>query len=170
MKKKQKIVNIIIVVLLFLWIPITIDKLYNFEVFKAGIYRQPFSNKLGEALIYTLPFTELVIGILLIIRKSRHIGFALSSLMMALFTNYVGMALLLGKTGLPCSCGSVIPKLGWTWHFWFNLVFLSLSIIGYFLQRHLNRNGAFRENSATGPSSAKRRNTINFIKHLNCTK
>lgn len=142
--------------LLALWIPVGIDKLTDFEAFKSGILNQPFSDSLGNMLIYTLPVLECTIIICLISKGWRKVGLVLSTLLMAAFTGYVGIALLGAWEKLPCGCGSVISGMTWMQHFFFNLFFLLLSISGLYLwykSRSSNAGGGTAEGV-----SAKRHN------------
>ncbi|MBD1426071.1 MauE/DoxX family redox-associated membrane protein [Sphingobacterium arenae] len=166
MKKKTTYITLISIALLLLWIPVSLDKLLHFETFKAGILRQPFSDTLGQVLIYLLlPLEILVVG-LIVSSRFRLLGFGLSSLLMAAFTGYIGIALLDAWEKLPCGCGSVISGMSWMQHFWFNLFFLALSIWGYYLQRGLHRNSGSRPAVVEG-LSAKRQHTNIFINILN---
>lgn len=124
---------IIITLLLLLWIPVTIDKIINFSSFQSGILRQPLSSNVANLAIYTLPVLEAVTIVLLLLNRYRQLGFLLSSLLMAIFTFYVGLALIGTWEKLPCGCGSVISGLSWSEHFWFNITFLVISIIGMLL-------------------------------------
>src|SRR5690606_23058863 len=154
-KKTTHIITLISIALLLLWIPVSLDKLLHFQAFKAGILRQPFSDTLGQVLIYTLPLLEIIAAISIASGRFRLVGFGLSSLLMAAFTGYIGIALLGAWEKLPCGCGSVISGMSWTQHFWFNLFFLALSIWGYYLQRGLHRNSGSRTAAVEG-LSAKR--------------
>ncbi|MCY4780602.1 hypothetical protein ORI89_13155 [Sphingobacterium sp. UT-1RO-CII-1] len=140
MNNANKHITLISIALLLLWIPVGVDKLFHFAVFKAGILRQPFSSSLGWVLIYTLPVLELATALCLVICRLRLISFALSSLLMLAFTGYIGIALLGGWGKLPCGCGSIVSRMSWGQHFWFNLFFLALSVLGYYLQRKTHRN------------------------------
>lgn len=139
MKKQKIIIRIITALLLVLWIPATMDKLVHFGEFRNGMLKQPFPDSLGRTLIYLLPAMEILTVLLLVMHQFARWGFLLSAILMAAFSNYVGMVLLLGQHDLPCVCGSLIPKLGWFWHFWFNLLFLALSILGYYAERNYRR-------------------------------
>lgn len=140
METKGYISQIVTIVLLLLWIPVGLDKLLNFETFKSGILRQPFGDALGYALIYTLPILEIGVVLLLIFRgRPRWVGFGLSSLLMAGFTAYIGTALLGAWEKLPCGCGSVIAWMSWKQHFWFNLFFLVISVVGLLLHDKVRR-------------------------------
>jgi hypothetical protein len=165
MKKNKTISTLIIIALLLLWIPVSMDKLLNFGTFKAGILRQPFSDGLGNVLIYTLPVLEITIVLLLINESWITLGLWLSTLLMAAFTGYIGVALLGAWEQLPCGCGSVISGLSWNQHFWFNLFFLLLSITGILLQRNLQRSDGSGLAKAEGVSAKRQINKI--INHLN---
>ena len=134
--KRQSIITLLTILLLILWIPVTLDKLTDFQSFRAGILRQPFSDALGYALLVLLPILEIAVVIMLIRPKWRPGGFRLSSLLMAAFTAYIGVALLGAWEKLPCGCGSVISGMSWQQHFWFNLFFLMISLYGWYISTH----------------------------------
>ena len=125
--------TLILLILLTLWIPVTLDKIIDFEIFKSGILRQPFSDVLGHILIYTLPAIEGLIILFLLIPSMRYKGMQLSLGLMLVFTVYVGLALAGAWKKLPCGCGSVISGLTWKQHFFFNLFFTALSAAGVYL-------------------------------------
>ncbi|ADQ17084.1 hypothetical protein Lbys_1365 [Leadbetterella byssophila DSM 17132] len=131
--------KLITLALLTLWIPVSIDKWINFEIFQNGLIRQPFSDQLGQVLSYLLPVVETATIILLVVEKWRKAGLLLSTALMAVFTSYIGLALLGAWDKLPCGCGSVISQLTWKQHFFFNLAFLLLSAYGLL---NLHRSGA----------------------------
>ncbi|MFS0491879.1 MauE/DoxX family redox-associated membrane protein [Leadbetterella byssophila] len=131
--------KLITLALLTLWIPVSIDKWINFEIFQNGLIRQPFSDQLGQVLSYLLPVVETATIILLVVEKWRKAGMLLSTALMAVFTCYIGLALLGAWDKLPCGCGSVISQLTWKQHFFFNLAFLLLSAYGLL---NLHRSGA----------------------------
>lgn len=145
---------VVVLLLLILWVPVVIDKLTDFELFKKGILNQPFSNQLGYVLIYALPVLEIATVICLVYPKFHKAGLIISTVLMAAFTGYVGIALLGAWEKLPCGCGSVISGMSWQQHFFFNLFFLFLSISGLYLWYKLRSSNAGGE--ATEGASAKR--------------
>lgn len=153
-KRKRITLNIVITILLLLWIPVSIDKLSDFAAFKNGILNQPFSDNVGYILIYTLPALEILIAIALVTEKFRRAGLILSTLLMSIFTGYIAAALLGAWEKLPCGCGSIITGMSWTQHFFFNLLFLSLSIWGLYLWHKLRSSNSGGETTEGG--SAKR--------------
>ncbi|CDS92102.1 conserved membrane hypothetical protein [Sphingobacterium sp. PM2-P1-29] len=154
LKRKRITFNIVIVLLLLLWVPVSIDKITDFAAFKSGILRQPFSDNLGYILIYILPALELITVLALVMEKFRKAGLILSTVLMTAFTAYIAVALLGAWEKLPCGCGSVISGMNWTQHLFFNLFFLLLSIAGLYLWYKL-RNSSVGSEAVEG-GSAKR--------------
>mgnify|MGYP003808960451 CR=1 FL=1 len=140
--KRRIVLQVVIVFLLLLWIPVSIDKITNFENFKTGILNQPFSDKLGHVLVYILPGGELLTATALVSEKFRGPGLVSSCLLMSFFTGYIAIALLGAWERLPCGCGLVIRGMTWTQHFFFNLFFLFLSGWGYYLWHKLRGTSA----------------------------
>lgn len=153
-KRKRITLNVVIILLLLLWIPVGIDKITDFTAFKGGILRQPFSDSIAYILIYSLPALELITVLALVMEKYRKAGLILSTVLMTAFTAYIAVALMGAWEKLPCGCGSVISGMNWTQHFFFNLFFLSLSILGLYLWHKLRGSNAGGE--ATEGASAKR--------------
>lgn len=143
-KNRQVGFYIVVTLLLVLCIPVSIDKLIDFATFKRGILNQPFSNDLGITLIYALPALEFLTVFGLIFARFRKIGLILSTVLMAAFTGYIVVAFLGAWEQLPCGCGSVISGMTWTQHFFFNLFFLALSVMGLYLWYRLGSSIAGR--------------------------
>jgi len=137
MKTKQYISIAFTLTLLLLWIPVAIEKLFDFDTFRYAILRQPLPYEAAYTAIYTLPALELLAVVLLVFPQWRRAGFMLSAVLMALFTAYIGLALLGTWDRLPCGCGSVIKGMTWTQHLWFNLFFLGVSVVGSVWERRM---------------------------------
>ena len=148
--------NIIVIVLLAFWLYVLIEQLTNLEGFKTGISRQPLPVFLILVTIYLLPVLELFIIISLMFIKLHKIGLFLSVILMTAFTIYVGTAILGLWNQVPCTCGSVIKGISWKQHFFFNLFFLVLSVLGYYFKTKLRHNNA--GGSVIEGLSAKRHN------------
>lgn len=107
-----------------------ISKLIDWEGTVHHMYNQVFPYWISGILIYLLPFSELLIGLALLIPRFRSMGFLLSFLAMLAFTIYVG-TVWIGLYGwVPCSCGGVISQMTWGEHLVFNLVFLGIAGVG----------------------------------------
>ncbi|MGJ1537145.1 MauE/DoxX family redox-associated membrane protein [Sphingobacterium multivorum] len=148
MKATKIIYQIILITLMALWIPISLDKFMNYELFKSAMIQQPFSDQLGEFLAYSLPALELAVGLLFILPKTRLWAFSLSSLLMAAFVAYVGLAVLKVWGKFPCGCGLVFHQIGWIAHLWLNIGFLLISLLGLGLELYSLKNQTFKNTIA----------------------
>ncbi|QRQ59788.1 MauE/DoxX family redox-associated membrane protein [Sphingobacterium multivorum] len=159
MKATKIIYQIILITLMALWIPISLDKFMNYELFKSAMIQQPFSDQLGEFLAYSLPALELAVGLLFILPKTRLWAFSLSSLLMAAFVAYVGLAVLKVWGKFPCGCGLVFHQIGWIAHLWLNIGFLLISLLGLSLELYFYKNqtpkNKIAKNSANTAVSAR---------------
>lgn len=144
--------KLLTLLLLALWIPVSIDKFINFEVFRNGLVRQPFSDTFAHLLAYLLPFSEVLIVALLLFDPLRKYGMMLSLGLMMIFTAYIGIALAGAWEQLPCGCGSVISGLNWKQHFFFNLFFLLVSGYGLYLMNQKQSGAAGGETAEGGPA------------------
>lgn len=116
-------------VLLFLWFHTAWDKLSDLWTFQVNLGRQPLPAWSVKPLTYAVPAAELATGLLLFFPATRKLGFWASSLLMLIFTLYVGMGLMKLLGHLPCSCSKIISSLSWRAHFWLNVGLLLLSLI-----------------------------------------
>ena len=139
MKTKKIIYHIILITLMALWIPISLDKFINFGLFRSAMIQQPFADQLGIVLSYTLPPVELAAGLLFISPRMRPSAFKLSSLLMLAFVTYVGLAVLNVWGKIPCGCGLIFNQLSWTAHLWLNTGFLVISLFGLWLELNLSK-------------------------------
>src|SRR5690606_9588578 len=147
--------RVIIVRLLARWLPITIDKTFDFAAFQSGILNQPFPNFLGYILIYTLPVLDMATVATLVVSRCQKLGLILSTTLLTAFSTYIAIAFLGTWEQLPCGCGSVIKGMNWTQHLIFNLIFLMFSGWGLYLWYKL-RGSNVGDDTVRG-GSAKRR-------------
>lgn len=117
-------------VLMVLWFHTAYDKYNDLWAFEVSLGRQPLPKWSVKPLLYAVPITEAIIGLLLFFSKTRRLGFWASTILMFVFTVYVmlGLSKVLGH--LPCSCSKIIAHLSWREHLWLNIALLVLSIIG----------------------------------------
>lgn len=139
MKHRSYILKLITILLLALWIPVALDKFWDLEGFRRTLLSQPFPDAWADVLYWLLPVLELVCAALLIGSPTTHnskrlrLGFALSAFLMAGFTLFILFGVLGWYAQRPCGCGSVISGLTWEQHLWFNIAFLSTSLLGWWL-------------------------------------
>jgi hypothetical protein len=133
--KKEIGINFITLFLLLLWVPVTVDKLWNLSFFHKTLLQQPFPNWWADLLFWLLPLAELVVVVLLIWPKKKflHIGMWLYFILLIIFTLYIALGVAGFYAQKPCGCGSIVKGLSWSQHLIVNLFFLFTSIGGIFL-------------------------------------
>jgi len=139
--KRLKGINILLTglvsILILLWVYTASSKLTEYENFQKQLYNQTFNPDLAEILVWLIPAIEITTAILLAFSKTRLTGLVFSVLLMGIFTTYILLVLTDYYERTPCSCGGVLKEMGWQTHFWFNIFFLSIAILGTFLQLKL---------------------------------
>lgn len=131
--KRKFILEIICNLLILLFIYASISKLLDYEEFKIQLGKSPFINEFAEITAWALPIGEILIGLALAFSRTRLIGLYASLFLMTMFSAYI-YAMLHYSYYIPCSCGGILSKMGWTTHLWFNIGFTLLSIIGILFQ------------------------------------
>ena len=121
-------------ILLFLYA--ATSKLLKYQDFEVQIAKSPILTDFAPFLVFLVPLTETIIAILLFIPKTYGIGLYSSLSLMALFTSYIIVIMNLSDS-IPCSCGGVLSTMSWTEHFFFNMIFLILAILGILLQEKI---------------------------------
>jgi hypothetical protein len=123
--------------LILLWVPVTVDKIWNLTFFHNILLQQPFPNWWADLLFWLLPLIELGVVILLVWPKEKllYLGIWLSFLLLSIFTLYIGLGVAGVYAQKPCGCGSVIKGLSWNQHLVFNLFFLFISLTGIYFKR-----------------------------------
>lgn len=139
MKRKLSI-EIIAWLIAALLLYASLSKLWTFPVFKLQLKQSPWSvlSSLSGVIAWALPLGEILLALLLLWPGFRRIAFSLSALLFALFTCYL-VILLNVNVHLPCSCGGIISRMGWTGHVYLNISFLLLALIGFYLSRKHTR-------------------------------
>ena len=136
--KYGRLADFIAAVLIFLFVYTAASKLITIDQFKTIISSSSLLHEHAGLLSWFIPAAELVASLLLFLPFSREYGFLFSSILMAIFTLYVAYMLLFSPD-LPCSCGGVIKQMSWSQHLIFNIIFFFLSIIGWRINRNLNK-------------------------------
>ena len=133
MSLKSILKNLIIFALVLLWVYAAASKMLAFNLFKGQMQLQILPAFLKSSLIYLLPPLEILAAILLLFDNTQLAGISLSVILLASFTIYVGLAVFRIFEKIPCSCGGILSKMGWDGHFIFNLVYLLLAALGFYL-------------------------------------
>jgi uncharacterized membrane protein YphA (DoxX/SURF4 family) len=143
---------------IFLFVYAATTKLIDFQKFKVQIGQSALLTDLSELIAWGIPASELTTSILLAIPSLRILGLYASLSLMVMFTTYI-FAILNFSTDIPCSCGGVLEKLGWTEHLIFNLLFTMLSITGlalHFSNQEENKTHAESKTSVDMPRTSEK--------------
>ncbi|MFC5623628.1 MauE/DoxX family redox-associated membrane protein [Algoriphagus winogradskyi] len=124
--------KIISTVLILLWTYTGLDKLIRFESSRKAFHNQTFPADLAEILAYIVPIVELMIALLLLFSVTRWWGYLSSILLLTVFTTYVGLIWVGAFPRVPCNCAGILESLGWTEHFWMNLVCIGMGVWGLY--------------------------------------
>ena len=117
---------------ILLFIYASVSKLLDFENFQVQIAQSPLLSSYAGFISYLVIIVELIIVLLLSIPRVKKIGLYASMALMVAFTIYIYLILNFSDF-VPCSCGGILEKLGWTEHLVFNMVCVVLTLIGIIL-------------------------------------
>lgn len=113
-----------LMVLLFVYA--AMSKLLDFENFQVQLAQSPLLSAYAGFISYAVIIVELVLAILLCLPKFQIMALYGSLGLMSAFTIYIYLILNFSDF-VPCSCGGILEKLGWTEHLIFNIVFVLLA-------------------------------------------
>jgi uncharacterized membrane protein YphA (DoxX/SURF4 family) len=126
------ILTIICQLYILLFVYAAVSKLLDFENFQVQLGQSPLLNIFASWLAWLIPLIELIIATAFCFHSIRFWALYASFVLMVLFTAYIYI-ILNYSSYVPCSCGGILEKLGWTEHLVFNIVFVVLAITGLFL-------------------------------------
>jgi len=132
MKARAIIIEIICGLFILLFIYAAVSKLLDVEKFRVQIGQSPLLTRMAGFVAWFVPAIEILISLLLTIGRTRLLGLFASFGLMVMFTAYI-VAITQFSEHVPCSCGGVLAKLGWTEHLVFNVGFVVLGIVGVIL-------------------------------------
>lgn len=130
-KHRKIIVEIISYLFILLFVYAGTTKLLEGDRFYNNLRNSPILGvkTLASLGSWLVPLLELAVALLIAWPKSRVKGLYGALSLMLLFTGYT-VAILFFAPYIPCSCGGVISLLSWEQHLMFNMVFLSLAVLG----------------------------------------
>lgn len=108
------------------------SKLLDFENFQIQLGQSPMLTNFAGIIAYGIPAIEFLLSITLTISKLRTTALYASVGLMVSFSMYIATILKLSDF-VPCSCGGILERMGWTEHLIFNLIFVALGIIAIIL-------------------------------------
>lgn len=145
--KRSYLKTVYAVLLIFLFCYTALVKLLNLQEFRKELANQVLPEWSKPSLAWLIPGSEILVAGLLAFSVSRKIGFYGSTILMALFTGYMGLTYFGFFDRVPCSCGGVLRNMGFGVHLLFNLFFLILSIAGIYMY-HSNNNKAVTKSTS----------------------
>lgn len=132
--KKELFIKIVAYVLSALFVYASVNKLAAYSFFLHDLERSPMLSSYAKKLSVFIPAIELIIAAAVINPRTRYYGFIGSTLLMAVFTLYVGYVAYFTRDQ-PCSCGGIIRNLSWPQHFIFNVTFLMAALVATILSK-----------------------------------
>ncbi|MCF6142402.1 hypothetical protein L1S34_13985 [Flavobacterium sp. K77] len=138
MKLNFKLQKVFLEIVCFLYIVLftyaSISKLIDFENFQTQLGQSPLLSAYSTSISFLVIFVELGLVFALSVRVYRIMALCLSVGLMAIFTTYI-ILILNFSSFIPCSCGGILEKLGWTEHLIFNLFFIVIGSCGVLLHQ-----------------------------------
>jgi len=128
---KAKYVLIISYFYILLFVYAAISKLITFEAFQVQLTQSPLLSAYANIIAYLVLGAELLFALLLCTKTTRLLGLYLSYGLMVAFTLYIYLILNYSDF-IPCSCGGILEKMGWTEHLWFNIIVSLLALVALF--------------------------------------
>ena len=117
---------------ILLFVYTSISKLLDFENFRVQLAQSPLLSAYAGLIAPLVILVELFIVLQLCLNGTRLIGLYGSFFLMIAFTVYIYLILNYSDF-IPCSCGGIIEKLGWTEHLIFNTAFSILALVAIVL-------------------------------------
>lgn len=131
--KRTIILELIAFLFVMLFTYAALTKALDYEKFTIQISQSPLLTGFGTVIAPLVIISELTIAVLLAFHRTRLVAFFGCFCLMTAFTAYI-VLILRFSSYVPCSCGGVLEKLGWTEHLIFNAGFMLLALTGIILQ------------------------------------
>ena len=126
--KRNTIIEIICALFIILFVYAALTKLLDYEKFQVQIGQSPLLTAFVGWIAWIVPVAEILISIMLVFARLRLVGLYAAFSLMVMFTTYI-ICILTLSLYIPCSCGGILEKLGWTEHLIFNIVFIILAAV-----------------------------------------
>lgn len=130
---KDIVAEVIVYLFILLFLYAATSKLVTYEQFHLEISKSPFITDYAHILAWLIPALEVIISILLMMKRTILHGLYASTALMWIFTAYI-LAILNFADHIPCACGGVLSQMSWSQHLLFNLFFVFLGSTGILLK------------------------------------
>ncbi|HEX9601197.1 MAG TPA: MauE/DoxX family redox-associated membrane protein [Mariniflexile sp.] len=128
-KYKNVLLEVICILYILLFVYAAVNKFLVFDEFVIQIGQSPVLTAYAGWVAWVVPSIEILISLMLVIPRFRLLALYAAFTLMVMFTAYI-FIILNFSDHIPCSCGGVLEKLGWTEHLIFNIAFVILAFIG----------------------------------------
>lgn len=112
-----------------------INKLLTQKEFSQQLLQNAFLHPFAIPLSFALPIAEIIIAICLVSKHSWIVGIWGATMLMTLFSVYVGFMLIQRQAPLHCTCGGVISSMTWRQHLLFNILFSAIAWVSLFFHK-----------------------------------
>ncbi|WP_219929391.1 MauE/DoxX family redox-associated membrane protein [Sphingobacterium athyrii] len=104
------------------------SKMLDFENFQVQLAQSPLLSAYAGFISFAVIIVEFILAICLCLPNTQKMALYGALGLMSAFTFYIYIILHYSDF-IPCSCGGILEKLGWTEHLIFNLFFVFLSFV-----------------------------------------
>lgn len=132
---KGIIIETVSIMYVLLFVYAAISKILDFENFQTQLGQSPLLSAYAKSISFLVILVELAFSVLLVLPVYRIKGLYLSVSLMAIFTTYI-ILILNFSSFIPCSCGGILERLGWSEHLIFNFFFVVIGSIGLLLHKY----------------------------------
>ena len=129
---KRITIEVICLLYILLFVYAATSKLLDFSNFQVQIAQSPLLSAYAGIIAPLVIAVEFLIVSLLWLKPLRSVGLYASFSLMVSFTVYIYLILNYSEF-IPCSCGGILEKLGWTEHMAFNIFFILLAVLALLL-------------------------------------
>lgn len=131
-KARGKIFDVTSYLYLLLYWYSAYEKLLKHARFEKSLAKSVLISDYATLFAWGVPITELAIGLLLMVPRTRRLGLWSATVTMVLFTLYIIYMLAMYRMGytdtLSCHCNGFISKMSWTGHLMLNLGFVLMGL------------------------------------------
>ncbi|GAB3654938.1 hypothetical protein GCM10028791_25890 [Echinicola sediminis] len=102
----------------------------EFGEFQQAMMNQPLPQEWAKVLAPIIIIAELGFAVMLVLKTTRKLGLIFSTLLMTVFTTYIGLVWTGAFERIPCSCAGFMEAMSWEEHLAFNGVFIVIGVYG----------------------------------------
>jgi len=127
--KKSLFVEGVCLAFIVLFVYAAVNKLMDYQKFKVQLEQSPLLNSFAGWVAWFIPACEILISCMLAFTRTRLAGMYACFSLMILFEAYIFTVTRFSEH-VPCACGGILGKLGWSAHFIFNGCWVAAALAG----------------------------------------